>query len=334
MTTPPFHHHLLRRDNATGTIVMWDGRYEPVPWIVLWAPTPDGWARRTKDQVATWPYLNQAHYPDAVVRDKLEQAKRHRKWLQRENGRLAHLIGDLRGSLARERERRKALEGTVQYAVEEPAADPTVEMHCPVCSTRIRSRLDDQKVIKELRAQGWADPDDASQNRAIHALVSHYVEGDDEFIATFVDAADAERVKTAMATTASDRVDIQTVTLYPKGSDAFRLRPRHIAQVDIHGDVYRHVTDWCADAYDDKDGWSVSEQSIGAGNARARNEWIRITACCPTRDDARKAAEMRAHELGAVLRVEPPIPLPTCYTMDNGTRVHMKSRCTCRRDGR
>jgi hypothetical protein len=29
------------------------------------------------------------------------------------------------------------------------------ELECPVCSARIRSRLGDQAVIRELVAQGW-----------------------------------------------------------------------------------------------------------------------------------------------------------------------------------
>lgn len=106
MTKQHPQHPEVRRDNATGTIVMRDGWDFTYSWLVLWATVDEGGARRTDDQVATWPTLNQGFYSPEWA----EEQRRGRRALQRENGRLSAKIGQARAELARARERRRAAE--------------------------------------------------------------------------------------------------------------------------------------------------------------------------------------------------------------------------------
>lgn len=101
----------VRRDVQTGTIVLHDGQDVEFPWLVIWSPTADGWARCADEAVGTWPFLNQCHHPDKWVQDKLESWQRAQRAWHKEYGRLSKLIGDLRAQLARQRERTREAEG-------------------------------------------------------------------------------------------------------------------------------------------------------------------------------------------------------------------------------
>lgn len=103
---PHFRFPALRRDNATGTVVIRNDRDAEYPWIVI-HPGHVGWARRSEAEVATWPFLNQFTLPPDEIQRKLDDGTKRAKALQRENGRLSAIVGALRAQLARERERRR-----------------------------------------------------------------------------------------------------------------------------------------------------------------------------------------------------------------------------------
>jgi len=94
----------IRRDNATGTIVVRLSGDMVYAWHAIWAWTTEMWHNYTDEQVATWPILNPEHY----IRER-DDHRRTRRSLRRQNGRLSHTIGELRAQLARERERRRAM---------------------------------------------------------------------------------------------------------------------------------------------------------------------------------------------------------------------------------
>lgn len=103
-------HPEIRRDNHTGTIVVRHGIDLARPWITIWAWNVDLWGSYTDEHVQTWPVLN----PEYLIRER----KAHAKALQRQNGKLSAVIGDLRAQLARERERRRELETKNRTIVE------------------------------------------------------------------------------------------------------------------------------------------------------------------------------------------------------------------------
>lgn len=103
-------HPEIRRDNHTGTIVVRHSIDLARPWITIWAWNVDLWGSYTDEHVQTWPVLN----PEYLIRER----KAHAKALQRQNGKLSAVIGDLRAQLARERERRHELETKNRTIVE------------------------------------------------------------------------------------------------------------------------------------------------------------------------------------------------------------------------
>jgi hypothetical protein len=99
------NHPEIRRDNHTGTVVIRQSINLAQPWVCIWAMTVDAWGSYTDEQVATWPILN----PEYLTRE-MEQHRRTRNILNKENGRLSRIIGELRAQLAREREKRRRAE--------------------------------------------------------------------------------------------------------------------------------------------------------------------------------------------------------------------------------
>lgn len=75
-----------------------------------------------------------------------------------------------------------------------PASDPAVEMECPSCGAMVQSRLQDQKVIDELRKQGWAppveEPVDVMNSVAQALRDAGFVDLDDDTVPIFMSVED------------------------------------------------------------------------------------------------------------------------------------------------
>lgn len=112
-------HPEIRRDNHTGTIVVRHSIDLARPWITVWAWNVDLWGSYTDEHVQTWPILNSEY----LIRER----KAHAKALQRQNGKLSAVIGDLRAQLARERERLRELRTQLTTVELKVTAEPETE---------------------------------------------------------------------------------------------------------------------------------------------------------------------------------------------------------------